>query len=109
MDLIGADFPGISEKNEGEGNGGGCARWQSAVLAPSFFLAIFFKCPHKQLLPMSYYRAAKFRNCRRCWHFLGSANTVTVGFPPTISGMVSFRMTPPSPEMTATYWTLCVE
>src|ERR1700674_4740006 len=36
-------------------------------------------------------------------YFLGSANTVTVGFPPTISGIVSFRRTPPSPEVTATY------
>src|SRR5579864_3612069 len=36
-------------------------------------------------------------------YFLGIPNTVTVGFPPVTSGMVSCRMTPPSPEVTATY------
>jgi hypothetical protein len=36
-------------------------------------------------------------------YFFGSPNTVIVGFPPTISGIVSWRITPPSPEVTATY------
>jgi hypothetical protein len=36
-------------------------------------------------------------------YFLGSPNTVTVGFPPVTSGIVSCRMTPPSPDVTATY------
>ena len=36
-------------------------------------------------------------------YFLGSPNTVTVGFPPVTSGIVSCRITPPSPDVTATY------
>jgi len=63
--------------------------------------AIFLKRHHNQILRPASDQAMCCNRGRS--YFLGSANSVTVGFPPTISGIVSFRRTPPSPEVTATY------
>ena len=42
-------------------------------------------------------------------YFFGNPKTVTVGLPPFTSGKFFVPITLPSPEVTATYCTLCAE